>query len=329
MNLIKKIQHRVGVALTASEHYERAFAQGVLLGPDKFARAADLFEVAAERAQRESAGELQQRARANAGLYRYLGTGAPASLLAVHEALGPLSQIERIGSQREQQDAQQLRLELAGRLAEYKLASLDLTDHKGRARVHEAAARAFLELLGSRLQTYDHQPDAIGLVEAEHRAFFHEGLARHNDSLALARRDPAGAAELMTRAIAALHQTPAQAQQTNSEQWLERLRTRRSCWLCDREFSGAGIHFRSLPATVLEHVAEVLQRAGQDRESASVAGQSVVVCTTCSSALHLLADAQAKRRVDELRAEVGQTLTHLQHQINALDRRLSALAALR
>ena len=329
MNLFKKIQHRVGVALTPAEHYERAFSQGVLLGQQKFSAAAELFERAATRAERAGELGLQRQARANALLYQFVSGGSPRVLGPLYEALGAIEEIEVVGSRNDRMSAARLRHEIAGRLAECTVTVSGEADHLGRARLHHSAARSFHELGAQPLSTYVLRPDGLPLDRGDLRGFFHDGLARFHEALDRARQDPAAAVEVMNGALVALHQTPARVQRAAAEGWLERLGTQRSCWSCQREFAGADLHFHSISATVHSHVLEVLRDAGQDQASVDINAQTIILCTTCSSSISVLADVQALRRVAELRTEFQGQVAALQSEINQLDRRVTALMALR
>ncbi|NVB40360.1 hypothetical protein G6O69_21150 [Pseudenhygromyxa sp. WMMC2535] len=326
MRLLKKLQHRVGVALSPQEHYTRAFSQGVLLGRDKYAAAAQLFEQAARHAGQAQDAGLQRRANANALLYGFLAGGSPQTLSPLLQALDGLDDIEQIGSQAEFVDAKALHHELAARLAEATIAVLDPSAHLERARHHRGAARYFEAIGGQALITYAHRPDSLGIERADLRSFFHDGQARYHEALDQAHTDPEAAADAMNEALVALLQAPAKDQQQAAERWLERLRTQRSCWSCGREFLGAELHYHHVPATVRGYVVEVLRRAGHDLASVDLSSQRVVLCATCGTMVQTIADAQAVRRVTELRAEVEAQFAGLQHQLAGLERRVNALS---
>lgn len=325
MNLLKKIQNRVGIALTPAEEYERAFTQGVLLGPTKFSSASELFDRAADRAQRSGEGQLLRQAQANALLYKFLSGGSPQCLAPLHEVLGTLPDIERVGSQFERMSTQALRNEVAGRLAEFSVAVTNPAAHLERARLHHHAARSFHELGPQPLLTYAHRSDGFALDRGHLRGFLHDGLARYHEACDRARLDPSAAAELIGGALVALHQTSAPAQRAEAEGLLERLRTQRTCWSCGREFSGAGLHFDAVSATVHEYTLEILRSAGEDDASVDLRRQTIILCTTCRSAVSVLADITAQRRVAELRVELERHVANLEHKLAALDRRISNL----
>lgn len=328
MSLIKDIQRRVGVALSPAEHYERAFAQGVLLGSQQFGRAAELFEQAASRAHKAGDQPLEWRARANALLYRFISEGSGTSLGPLHDLLTRLERIERIGSQREFVDAGALAHEISGRLAEYSIAICSESDHQTRARLHQTAAHAFKQLGTQPLVTYHHRPDGLP-TDAIQRYFLHDGLGQRHAALAEACRSPSDAAELMARATTALQQCAAPGYGAEAEQWLSRLRTRRNCWMCQREFTGAQVHFHQFPATVYVHAVDVVRRAGQDLACLDVGSQTVILCKVCSSAMAALADARARVQIAELEARLEPRLAELTRAITALDHRITALSAIR
>lgn len=323
MNLIKQIQNRVGVALTPAEHYQRAFAQGVLLGPGKFAAAGELFDHAADRAHRSGDEQLCRQAQANALLYKFLSGGSPQLLAPLHEVLATLPDIERVGSQFDRMSTLVLRHEIAGRLAEFTVAVSNPVAHLERARLHQSAARSFQAIGSEPLSTYAHRPDGFALDRGHLRGFLHEGMARYHEACDRAQIDPSSAAELIGSALVALHQTHAPAQRAEAEAWLGRLRTQRACWSCGREFSGAGLHFHPVSATIHQYTLDVLRRAGEDDASVDFPSQTIILCTICKSAVSMLADHVAQRRVAEVRAEFQQSVASLEQKIAALDRRVA------
>ena len=66
MGLLDSLKKATGVGLNGSEHYERAWEKGVLLGPAKYGDAAAMFDTAQKKAAEAQDVGTAARARANA-----------------------------------------------------------------------------------------------------------------------------------------------------------------------------------------------------------------------------------------------------------------------
>lgn len=84
MSLLDSIKKGTGIGLSHSEHYNRAYERGVLLGVAKYAEAPSLFDEAARRAQQAGDHRLQMRALANSALYGFISSGNPQHLAVAH-----------------------------------------------------------------------------------------------------------------------------------------------------------------------------------------------------------------------------------------------------
>ena len=90
MGILDSLKRATGLGLNASDHYQRAFEKGVLLGPQRFAEAAGLFDAAAQKANEIGDAQTAARSTANAKLYSYLVAGDPSNLAELRRALDHL-----------------------------------------------------------------------------------------------------------------------------------------------------------------------------------------------------------------------------------------------
>jgi hypothetical protein len=328
MGLLESIKKGTGIGLTHSEHYQRAYERGVLLGPAKYAEAGTLFEEAARRAGQAGDQFLQLRSTANAALYRFISSGTPQALVTLAQSLPHLQDIEVIGSSTDMMPAGALLAEVGARLVECEIAQLNANDHLSVAAAHDRAAAAFKPFFMAPLITYRFQSSDRHIETAQSRFFYHQGLGSWHQALAAVSRSPEGAAEHMGKALAAFRQCNDGRWADDAQAWLANCRMKRTCWMCHRELQGATVHFKSYPATVMPYVTTVVSQLGQDASMLDSRG-FVVLCTTCGTAVERQAEAYANMRAQELRALYDGQIAALNASIAALDARIRAIAVLR
>lgn len=323
MSILKKAMGAVGVGLSATDHYERAFTKGILLGPEQYPTAIGLFEAAAQQAAKEGNGLLEQQALANASLYNFVTTGDLGQLHALRGNLVNLQQIEKIGTRNEMMPAQPLVQEIDARLAEVNAERIPATDHAARAQAHRGVAEAFKPLFTSQLVTYGIHPDGLDADTAQARFFFHTGLSSWHEAISTIEADPDGAAQHMSKALNAFQQCNNPEWVQRSQDWLQRARLRRTCWICHREFQGWDTHFHHVPARLKPYVKTVVEKLGQDVSTIDEASGHVVVCVTCGSLLESAVDA----RLAAMEQRMGTTIVDLQNRLSAMEQRLRRAAA--
>jgi hypothetical protein len=325
MGFMDSLKKASGLGLNADEHYQRAYEKGVLLGPENYAKAVELFDVAARKAGESGDAQLQIRARANAAFYGFVTTGARDNLVTLRDALKQLPEIEEIGSRTAMLPSEPLIDEIEARLAE------DATPSSGDpaliSKRHSDAASAFRKLLGVSLVTYRyHSPDRHRETGDE-RYFLHMGMASRYEAMQHAMDDPETAAEKMAKALSSFRQCDDEGLAADAASWVSNLRTKRTCWLCHRDFQGLKLHFDVYPARVSGHAQATVTRLGHDESTIDRDAGTVVLCTLCSSGITNIADDVAERRVDALRDEVQarlsdheETMSHMIDRIKQLER---------
>lgn len=327
MGLFDSLKKATGIGLSAREHYDRAFEKGVLLGPKSFGDAAKFFETAAKKAAEAGEVDLQTRASANSRLYAFVAGGPPKLLIELRDSLKGLTEIEQLGSRSDVMPTANLALEVEARLLEAQAESIT-SNPKGRADAHLQAADAFKRFFNAPLATYRFRAQDIHTETAQQRFFYNQALAAWYQGVAAVLINPETASEQMAKALNAFRQCKDEKWATEAETGLVKLRARRTCWMCHREFQGESFHFGRYPSLVAPYVADVVAKAGQDASSLDVASGEVVLCMPCGKAVERQADLYATRRTEELRQEVDAALTSVRSEIADLQAMVNRLAAI-
>ncbi len=325
MSLLDSIKKGTGIGLTHSEHYQRAYERGVLLGPGKYGEAATLFDEAARRAAQVGDQHLQLRATANGALYGFICTGHPQHLMALAQTLPSLQEIEVIGSPNDVMPTGGLLAEVVARLAEIEIGQMNGNDHLGVSAAHDRAAAAFKAFFMAPLITYRFQHADPHVETAQSRFFYHQGLSAWHQARAAVDTNPESAAEHAGKAVAAFRQCNDSRWADDSQAWLSNCRMKRTCWMCHRELQGATVHFKSYPATVTPYTAAVVAQLGQDVSTLDARG-TVVLCATCGSVVERQAEAYANLRAQELRALYDGQIAALTASVAHLNARVALLA---
>jgi hypothetical protein len=294
--VLKGLKRAIGAA-AAEEYYEHA-----LLALDQGRRqdAVQAFEQAAKKAADEGKAELEQRARASAALYHFIDGGDLSRLKALRGHLERAGWVERPGDRSDRVPGDQLIAEIDGRLA---AAEMNGSSPSELSDVHKAAADAFARCPDHRLVTYPHHHAGDGHVTtARSRQLFHTGRMYYHAAEALLDRDPEGAGKMFGRAIAAFAGCEDEAWQEDSASRLKRIQTRRTCWVCQREFPGEGDYYETVPAYVTPFVKADAAREGRDASSIDVDRRHVVLCRVCRSLIDIRLEAHVRTRLEEVRA---------------------------
>ncbi len=323
MSILKKAMGAVGVGLSAADQYERAFSKGILLGAEQYPAAVGLFQAAAQQAAKEGNGLLEQQALANASIYEFVSSGDLGHLHALRGNLVNLQQIEKIGTRNEMMPAQPLVQEIDARMAEVNAERIPATDHTARSQAHRGVADAFKPLFTAELITYAIHGDGLGADSAQARFFFHTGLASWHEAVSTIEADPEGASQHMAKALNSFQQCNNTEWVGRAQDWLQRARLRRTCWVCHREFQGWDTHFHHVPAKLKPYVRAVVEKLGQDVSTIDEQSGHVVICVTCGSLLESVAD----QRLVAMEQRMGATIVDLQNRLGAMEQRLRRAAS--
>ncbi len=295
--MLKGLKRALGAA-AAEEYYQHGLAE---LEQGRRQEAIQAFELAAKKAGDEGKSELRHRALAAVALHQFIGDGDLAKLKSVRAMLDGAGWIERPGDPADHVPADQLVAEIDGRLAAAQANGVSLPSEL--SDVHKAAADAFGRCLDHRLVTYPHHHHGDRHVHTGRgRHFFHTGLMYYHGAEALLDRDPDGAGKMFGRAIAAFAACEDEEWQEESASRLKRVQTRRTCWVCQREFPGEGDYYLTVPASVTPFVKSEAARTGADASSIDVDRRQVVLCRVCRSLIDIRLESHVRAKFDELRA---------------------------
>ncbi len=313
--MFKGIKRAIGAA-PAEDYYAQAMLQ---LGRGDAQAAINLFTQAAKKARDENDSTLAGRAGAKAALHRFIETGQAAELSELAGQLGSAGWVERPGDPSDQIPADQLAAEVEGRLAETRLSG---TDSGGLAGVHQAAADAFGRCMEHRLVTYPHHHRGDSHVgTGRERHLYHTGMAYVHQAKELVGSDPEQAGRTLGRAIPAFAGCGDEEWQERCLSRLKRLQTRRTCWVCQREFPGEGDYYDSVTADVTPFIASQSAQAGQDTSSIDVQMGRVVLCRVCESIIEDRVQTRVSNLREQLMTQVGhevqQAMLQLQQQVQA------------
>jgi hypothetical protein len=311
------IRHAFGVG-SADEYYAKALER---LRPDANGHirrfdAIRAFEKAAEKA--DGRPDFRARAEANAALHSFIIDGGHEHLHTLKDRIPQAQWVERPGEPGEKVLADPLIAEIEGRLAGAAAAQ---SDGEQAVAAHEAAAAAFARCVDHRLVTYPYHhsgDDHVGTGGDRQR--FHTGIALMLSAGRQLLSDPDQAAQTLGRAVASFAACGDQERQKQCAELLRGVRTRRTCWMCQREFPGEGTYYRTVSAYVTPYVRAHLEARGQDASSIDIDRGRLVLCRVCQSVVDERAGAllderlavmetklmeQFEQRLEEVRRTLG------------------------
>jgi hypothetical protein len=318
-SMFKGIKHALGVG-SADEYYARAL-ELLAAGPaeDRRADAIRSFETAAEKA--DGRADLRARAQASAALHGFILEGGLEHLRVLQARMPIAVWIERPGDPTDRVMAEPLVAEIGGRLkaAEAAQSSGDLE-----VAAHEAAAAAFGRCLDHRLVTYPYHHTADPHVRTgRERSQFHTGVALLSAARRQLARDPDGAAATLSRALNAFAACGDAGHQQRCLDELRAVKTRRTCWVCQREFPGEGFYYDRVKAFVTPFVRAHLEAGGEDASSVEIERGELVLCRICQSIVKHEAARQIDERLPALEARLAARMeTKMMEALAALQQSL-------
>lgn len=320
MGFLDQLRMSSGLALEPAEAYTRAFEKGVLLGPQHFGDASDLFHAAAQKLGPVSP-PMAARASANANLYAFLARREVPAAVAAVQILSRIPHIEAPGTIDEVIEGPKLAAELHARILEEQARAVPPTNCAAVAHAYRGAAYAWVPLLDWRPVTYGLLADDAFTEDGTTRFFFNAGIAALNDGHTCCENDPDRAAEHFALAAQAFTRCGAAELRAQARDRLRSARLERCCWFCGRRVQGLGSNLRLLAAQGSEYF---VRQAHLDRErgDAYEPGAGVYACTPCASAVDAVAEARAgavRREMGALAANLNQALSRLESRLGNLE----------
>ena len=301
-----------GIGLNAEEQYARAYSKGVLLQPPDYGSAAKQFASAAEKFTKDGNFNMAKHARANSSLYGVLHHCDVESVTQAIQALEQMPEIEALGSQKEM-------IPTPGLVTELKALQLDCAAEgtgsaANKAEYYAKASEYMLQIARAPLGVMDRLrlpgPVDTGMM----RGYYYMALTDYYEALSVVAKSPSEAEIHMQKAESVFRQAKAELWVDKASKYLEHLKSKRHCWICNREMQGKDIFYSYYPASVEEYHKHMIESLNQDTKMLDVP-DSVTLCTVCGSAVERQADRYATLRVAELRQWVTPILENHNQRI--------------
>ena len=292
--MLKGLKQALGVG-KAEDFYARALEELAQQNPGA---AIESFGTAARKAASEGRDDLRARAEASALLYQFIVNGNLDSLAAMARHLERADWIERPGEPSDRVPATALIAEIEGRLSAAHARGMGA---EAAQEANRRAAEAFARCGEHRLVTYPHHHRGDSHVDLAHnRHLYHSAWMHTLTAEQLIESDPEAAAKAMGRAVAAFAGCDDADRQHVCAESLRRMQTRRTCWLCQREYPGEGRYYGRAGADVTPFIARHLAAQGHDASCVDADAGEVVLCTVCRTVI----EGRARHLVEEMGANL-------------------------
>ena len=298
MSFLGKLKDVSGIGLNAEEQFRRAYEKGVFLQPPDYDGAIKWFTESAKNFSKEGKTDRADRANASAALYRLIAQHSRDLIGPTIDALRKLPEIERPGSQTETVPTSQMIAELSGLEIEHQAESV--ADPKEKATRYKQAADLFMpngsrELLFADKLSYPGPTDSF-----TKRAFYCMAASDLHSAEAVIYEFPDQALDFFQRSVSLYRQAQQSQQEAEITSRIQRVQTKRHCWMCNREMQGNGLFYRYYPAGVAPYHRHLVNQLKQDTGMVETDG-AVTLCTVCGTAIEQQADAYALLRSKEVR----------------------------
>jgi len=316
LDKMKGLGKEMGIGLSAQEQYRRAYEKGVLLQPPDYSSAAKHFATASEKFLEEGNQSMAQHAQANAALYGLISSRDHSGISEVIQALEPVADIERIGSQDETIQTAPLIAELTALQYEHQA---ELSDSNANKKAEYAkAADGFMKLGTSPLQVAERLQLKGPVDKAMLRAFYCGALSDYYSALSVVMASPTQAHDFLQKAAAEFRQAMVTDWPKTVDDYIKQVSSKSHCWMCGREMQGRDLFYRYYPARTEEFHTHLLESSNEDLRMIDTPG-NVTVCTVCGSAIENQADRYATMRANEVREWVTPILQAHNERLRALE----------
>jgi len=322
MGILNKLKDVSGIGLGAQEQYNRAYEKGVFLQPPDYSAASKHFMTASEKFEKEGNASMAKRAKANSLLYELASSKSIALLRNLSEGLQGLSEIERIGSQKEMIPVDPLLIELAALQSESTADSTQTYSEK--SALYKEAGDTLLKMGTSPLLFVELLQLKGPADKAMTRAFYYQAKADFYMAYSTVLSSPEMAHDHFQKAAVEFRQAKENEWAGKSDILVDQISSKRHCWMCDREMLGKDFFYSYYPAEVFPYHGQLIESLKQDSGMIDQRGE-ITLCTVCGSAIEKQADRYAVKRTNELREWLEPILNSYQNAISHLQDRVSNL----
>lgn len=325
MGILDRVKEATGVGLDGAAQYRRAFEKGVFMQPPDIENAIKQFSLAAERYLKEGNVPGKRLAEANSLLYRLVSKRNLDLIPDLLKSLENVPEIEQVGTQGEMVSGTSVSTELRAIVAElHAEAAPDLPTKSGS---YKAASDLLMQLGNSPLLIAERLKLTGPTVSGMMRGFYNSALSDYHAAFAALETSPDEAQNRLHRAAIAFRQAQMKDWTDKIENEIDSVKSRRHCWICNRQMQGRDTYYSYLPARITRYHHQVVETLRQDTAMLDHAGM-VSICSVCSSTVQLQADRYATERAKQVRDWVAplleshrQALTALSSRVDSLERR--------
>ena len=151
-------------------------------------------------------------------------------------------------------------------------------------------------------------------------------LADYWEALEKLRYDPDDARNMIQKSLSEFKQSRDLNWVNKADDYLNRLKISRHCWICQREVRGEDIYYKHYPSDIEPYHEKLIRDLKQDSGMLD-RGDSITVCTACGSMVEKQADRYAKIRASEVRKWADGIFAKHSREIADLRSEISSLRA--
>lgn len=317
------IKDATGLGLDVQEQYKRAYEKGVLI--KDYAAATKNFSKAAEKAHEAGDEETMKRARANAAVYKLLADKSMSDLRDAIEALEAIPEIEQIGTDQESVPTGPWVAELSAIEAEVNAARNN--DLGAKRDGYLKSSELYMKVGSSPILFIEKFLPQGPREKAMDRSYYMSAYADYVSAQLAILTAPQSAEDSLHKASMKFRQAKSDDGAKMSEEYLEKVKAKRHCWICGREMQGHEIHYYYYPATVHPFHKQQVKAANGDVGMVD-RDNSVTICTVCGTAIENQANRYATMRAKEVREWAEEKFESVFSKLSNIESRLSHVESL-
>ena len=322
MGILDRVKEATGLGLDGDAQYRRAFEKGVFMQPPDIEIAIKQFSLAAERYVKEGNVAKRRLAEANSLLYRLVTKRSLDLIAPLVKTLEDVPEIEQLGTQGEIVSGKSLSTELQAIQAELQAEAAPYLPTKCDS--YKSASDLAMQLGNSPLLIAERLELKGPTVSGVIRGFYYSALSDYYASITALETSPDEAQNRLYRAANAFRQAQMKDWTDRVENEIDSVKSRRHCWICNRQMQGRDHYYSYLPARITRYHQQVVEALRQDTAMLDHEGM-VSICSVCSSTVQLQADRYATERAKAVRDWVAPLIESHKQAIVALSNRVANL----